>query len=269
MPEVHADPRSAFASKDWRPTHIEWGVAFPRSPQHLSLQLRGKRFQAETPQLELFDTTYQNLPEEIRKDVDRHKISVVGFDLTIPQQRAYEAGLFLLTASGWRSKRIVITPADWLRAYGLEKRERHTRGWSEVSSKERDEAFAALVSLGMMPWLISYRSMVNGRWGEVTRVAPLWLCGTRKDQPVAGSEASARPVTPQDLAPLVQRFKHADLIELAFDDIYFDQVDTYYHYRPAHLYQRLTLALSGNLRRRNRHMHAFLDWIFTNSSTRT
>src|SRR5208337_4069024 len=99
--------------KDWTPTPIDWTVGFPRSPQHLSNQLRGKRFNADRPQLELFDQTYENLPADVRAEVDKHNINVVGFDLTVPQQRAYEAGLFLLTATKARAQRIIITPEDW------------------------------------------------------------------------------------------------------------------------------------------------------------
>ncbi|HUO11081.1 MAG TPA: hypothetical protein VM008_22465 [Phycisphaerae bacterium] len=248
--------------KDWTPTPIDWAVGFPRSPQHLSNQLRGKRFNAEKPQLQLFDATYQNLPDDIRKDVDNNSISVIGFDLSVAQQRAYEAGLFLLTATGTKSQRIVFTPEDWLRAYGVQKRERNTRSKSEMSSYERDEAFASLVSLGMLPWLIQYHSFNSGKWHEVTRVAPLWLCGTQKDsqRPLP---RSARALTPQDIAPLIQTFKNANLIELEFNPIWFDQHDTFYFYKPAQLYQRISLAISGNARRHNKHTHAFLDWIFS------
>ena len=249
-------------AQPWTPTPLNWSVEFPRSPQHLSNQLRGKRFYSERLQLDLFDTTYQKLPAEIRADVDKHNISVVGFDLTIPQQRALDSALFLLTASGAKSQRIVFSPDDWLRAYGLEKRQRSTRGWSEVSSFERDEAFAALVSLGVLPWLIQYQSQVNGKWGEVTRVAPLWLCATRRDDPLP-TPSSARVLNPEDIAPLVHKFKNADLIELQFNEIFMDQSDCYYFYKPAHLYQRLSLVISGNMRRRNRHLHAFMDWIFS------
>lgn len=248
--------------KDWTPTPIDWTVGFPRSPQHLSNQLRGKRFNADQPQLELFDTTYQKLPDDIRKDVDRHSIAVVGFDLSISQQRAYEAGLFLLTATGVKSQRIVFTPDDWLRAYGVQKRERNTRNKSEMSSYERDEAFAALVALGMLPWLIQYHSFDNGKWHEVTRVAPLWLCGTQKEsqRPLP---RSARALTAEDIAPLIQNFKSANLIELEYNPIWYDQHDSFYFYKPAHLYQRIGLAISGNARRHNRHTHAFLDWVFS------
>jgi hypothetical protein len=255
-------PTSQSKEKDWSPTPIDWTVAFPRSPQHLSNQLRGKRFNADQPQLELFDNTYHNLPADIRADVDKHSISVVGFDLSIAQSRAYEAGLFLITATGSKSKRIVITPEDWLRAYGVQKRERHSRNSTEMSSYERDEAFASLVTLGMLPWLIQYHSFVNGKWTEVTRVAPLWLCGTQKDSehPLP---RSARPLTSQDIAPLIATFKNADRIEIEFNDIWLDQRDTFYFYKPAHLYQRISLAISGNARRHNVHTHAFLDWIFS------
>ena len=255
-------PTPLAQNRDWTPTPIDWTVGFPRSPQHLSNQLRGKRFNADQPQLELFNTTYQNLPADIRKDVDKHSINVVGFDLSVSQQRAYEAGLFLLTATGTKSQRIVIAPDDWLRAYGVQKRERNTRNKSEMSSYERDEAFASLVSLGMLPWLIQYHSFVDGKWVEVTRVAPLWLCGTQKDSQIP-LPRSARALTPQDIAPLVQNFKNSDLIEMEFNPIWFDQHDTFYFYKPAHLYERISLAISGNARRHNKHTHAFLDWVFS------
>ena len=257
-----SQPSQAIKDKDWTPTPIDWTVGFPRSPQHLSNQLRGKRFNAEKPQLELFDHTYQNLSAEIREDVDKHSISVVGFDLSIAHARAYEGALFLLTATGGKSKRIVITPDDWLRAYGVQKRERNTRNKTEMSSYERDEAFASLVTLGMLPWLIQYHSFINGKWTEVTRVAPLWLCGTQKESqhPLP---RSARPLTSQDIAPLIQNFKNSGRIEIEFNDIWFDQHDTFYFYKPAHLYQRISLAISGNARRHNKHTHGFLDWIFS------
>lgn len=255
-------PSHLDKGKDWTPTPIDWTVGFPRAPQHLSNQLRGKRFNADQPQLELFDNTYRNLPADIRKDVDKHSIAVVGFDLSIPQQRAYEAGLFLLTATGAKAQRIVFTPDDWLRAYGVQKRERNTRNKSEMSSYERDEAFAALVSLGMLPWLIQYHSFANGKWHEVTRVAPLWLCATQKDsqRPLP---RSARALTAEDIAPLIQNFKNANFIELEYNPIWYDQHDSFYFYKPAMLYQRISLAISGNARRHNKHTHPFLDWIFS------
>jgi len=261
-PPPQSQPSPLEKGKDWTATPIDWTVGFPRTPQHLSNQLRGKRFNADQPQLELFDSTYRNLPDDIRKDVDKHSIAVVGFDLSISQQRAYEAGLFLLTASGTKSQRIVFTPDDWLRAYGVQKRERNTRNKSEMSSYERDEAFAALISLGMMPWLIQYHSFANGKWHEVTRVAPLWLCATQKDsqRPLP---RSARALTAEDIAPLIQTFKSSSLIELEYNPIWFDQHDSFYFYKPAHLYQRISLAISGNARRHNKHTHAFLDWIFS------
>jgi hypothetical protein len=248
--------------KDWKPTPIDWSLEFPRSPQHLSNQLRGKRFNADRPQLELFDQTYENLPADVRAEVDKHNINVVGFDLTVPQQRAYEAGLFLLTATKARAQRIIITPEDWIAAYGVKKRERNTRNWAEVSSYERDEAFAALVALAMLPWLIQYHRQVEGKWKEVTRVAPLWLCGTQQESRVPLAP-SARPMSPQDIAPLVQSFKNAELIEIEFNPVWFDQHESFYFYKPAHLYERISLAISGNVRRHNKHMHAFMDWIFS------
>lgn len=251
-------------NKGWLPTPIDWTVEFPRSPQHLSNQLRGKRFNADKPQLQLFDHTYHNLPAEVRQDVDKHNIAVIGFDLSVAQQRAYDAALYLITASGAKFQRIVITPAEWLRAYGVETRQRNTRQRAEMSSYERDEAFTALASLGLMPWLISYDALVSGSWKTRQEVATLWQVGTEKDKAGSAVERpSARPLTPQDIVSVVQNLKNAERISIKFHDIWFDQHDSFYFYKPAHLYQRLGLALTGNIRRRNKHTHAFLDWIFS------
>lgn len=252
-------------NREWRLTPVNWELTFPRSPQHLSNQLRGKRFNADRPQLTLFGDTYHGLPADVRAEVDRNNIAVVGFDLSVSQQRAYDAALYLINASGGKSQRIVITPADWLRAYGVERRRRNTRDKSEMSSSEREEAFTALASLSVMPWLISYDAMVGGRWKTRQEVATLWNVGTEKDKDPrnAARGPSARPMAPQDLVPLVQSLRDAERISIRFHDIWFDQHDSFYFYKPAHLYQRLSLAISGAVRRHNRHTHAFLDWVFS------
>ncbi|HUO08133.1 MAG TPA: hypothetical protein VM008_07535 [Phycisphaerae bacterium] len=263
-PPPQLPPSERDSNKDWLPTPIDWSVEFPRSPRHLSNQLRGKRFNADKPQLQLFDHTYHNLPAEVRQDVDKHNISVIGFDLSIAQQRAYDAALYLITATGAKSQRIVITPAEWLRAYGVEVRPRNTRDRPEMSSYERDEAFTALASLGLMPWLVNYDALVNGRWKTRREVATLWQVGTEHDKEKQEQEqASARPLTAQDVLSVVQSLKHAERISIKFHDIWFDQHDSFYFYKPAQLYQRLGLVMSGNIRRRNKHTHAFLDWIFS------
>ena len=220
-------------------------------------------FNADRPQLQLFDDTYHNLSAEVRQEVDKHNIAALGFDLSIAHQRAYDAALYLITATGAKAQRIVITPEEWLRAYGVEARQRNTRGRAEMSSYERDEAFTALASLGLMPWLISYDAQVAGKWKTRQEVAPLWQCGTEKDmETLHPGHSSARPLTPQDILSVVQNLKNAQRISILFHDIWFDQTESFYFYKPAHLYQRLGLALTGNIRRRNKHTHAFIDWIF-------
>ena len=251
-------------NREWQRTPIDWSIGFPRSSQHLSNQLRAKKFNADRPQLDLFDDTYRKLPAEVRRDVDKHNIAVLGFSLSVAQQRAYEAALYLITATGYKTQRIVITPDEWLKAYGVEVRQRNTRDRAEMSSYEREEAFTALASLGVMPWLISYDRMVDGRWKSRQEVATLWQCGTEKDQDAQFLEGpAAKPVTPQDVAYIVQSLKDAERISIKFHDIWFDQHQSFYFYKPAHLYQRLGLAISGSIRRRNRHTHAFIDWIFS------
>lgn len=243
---------STIAPNDarWDLQRLDWSVSFPRSPQHLSNQLRGKRVSS---QLELFDEVYGTLKPEIRQMVEEKAISVVGLDLKINQQRGYEAGLRLLASSNYQSRRVVVTPQDWLRAYDLQPRET-SRGWKEISGQERADAFAALISLAGMPCLISYRKQENNRWYLIERVTTLWKVEIKT---LLGDQN----IEPAKLTP--DRISDIEKIAIEFDDVWFDQREQYYFYKPACLYTRLALTLPGKIRRQPEHLHPFLDWIFS------
>lgn len=238
------------ADNRWHPSVLDWSVNFPRSPQHLSNQLRGKRISS---QLELFEDVFNGLKPDVQKQVLEKSISVVGFDLTINQQRAYEAGLRLLACSHYQSRRVVLTPDQWLQAYDLERRPT-ARGWKQISGQERADAFAALISLAGMPWLVSYKKQEDGRWYLIQRVATMWRIEMRT---LLGEvSADAEKITPGNISQI-------DQIAIEFDDVWFDQRDQYYFYKPGRLYTRIALTLPGTVRRQPQHLHPFLDWIFS------
>lgn len=242
---------SHTASDDtrWQPQRLDWSVSFPRSPQHLSNQLRGKRFSS---QLELFEDVFNELRPEIQKEVREKSISVVGFDLSINQQRAYESGLRLLACSNYQARRLVITPDDWFRAYDLERR-RTSRGWMEISGQERWDSIAALIGLAGMPWLVSYKKQEHGKWYLIQRVATLWRIELKTL--VGNVNVNHDTLTPD-------RISQIERIAIEFDDVWFDQREQYYFYKPARLYTRIALTLPGKVRRQPQHLHPFLDWIF-------
>lgn len=244
-------PQEVLARFDprWDIQPLDWSVSFPRSPQHLSNQLRGKRISS---QLELFEDIYSGLKPEIQREVREKDISVVGFDLTVNQQRSYEGGLRLLACSNYQSRRVVITPDDWFRAYDLEKRETN-RGWKEISGQERHDALAALIELAGMPWLVSYKKQENGRWYLIQRMATLWKVELKS--PLGDISVDTGKVTPD-------RISQIEKIAIEFDDVWFDQREQYYFYKPARLYTRIALTLPGKIKRQPQHLHTFLDWIF-------
>lgn len=241
---------SVQQSDRWELHRLDWTVNFPRSPQHLSNQLRGKRVSS---QLELFDDVFGTLKPEIQREVREKAISVVGFDLTINQQRAYEAGLRLLACSNYQHRRLVITPDDWLRAYDLQARQT-SRGWKEISGQERADALRALIGLAGMPWLVSYKKQENGRWYLVQRVTTIWRLEIKT---LLGDVAAVSTELPAGRVSDIER------IAIEFDDVWFDQRDQYYFYKPAGLYTRIALSLPGKIRRQPQHLHPFLDWIFS------
>jgi hypothetical protein len=254
-------------SQDWKLTPLNWNVAFPRSPQHLSNQLRGKQTTDQSPQLDLFDTIRKDLSLDDQRELAESKVDVIGFNLTPPQQRAYEAALFLVNASGRHQRRIVITPEDWLRAYGLRAygRERDGYTWSENASKDKNEAFAALLHLGMLPWFITYETVIDGEKRMVRRVAPLWSVavpiGSSTNQPPL---PGISPMTRESVRDHIHNMSETEKIAIEFDPIWIDQTDNNYFFKFPNLFERVSLAISRTpYRRQPKNVLVFLDWVFS------
>ena len=243
------DALSSRHDNRWECQRLDWSINFPRSGQHLSNQLRGKRM---TSQMELFEDVFSGLKPEIQKQVKEKDISVVGLSLSVSQARAYESGLRLLACSNYQSNRLVITPDDWLKAYDLQMRDT-TRGSKQVSGQERHDAFAALISLAGIPWLVSYKKLENGKWYLIQRVTTLWKVEFKSL--LGNVDSDANKVTPD-------RISEIEKIAIEFDEVWLDQREQYYFYKPARLYTRLALSMPGKIKRQPQHLHPFLDWIF-------
>jgi hypothetical protein len=231
-------------------TSLDWTVAFNRSGLHLSNQLRGKRFPSD--QLVLFDDSMNRLPVDVQEQARAAGINLIGFDFTVPQQQAFEAALFLINASG-RKRQIRIKPQDWIHAYQLRSYE-HGDGYQFKSQKQREDAFKALLVLGMKPFLMYYHKLENNREVRETRIAPLWRLGFAH----VASVPEAKRI--EDVT--TDYVSKAEWFELNFDEIWFDQLDNFYIYKPRNLFERIRLSLPGPFEKTPASLHPFLEWVF-------
>ncbi len=82
------DPKGkALQNEPWNITPLNWNVAFPRSPQHLSNQLRGKQATDQAPQLDLFENASEALSVEEKRELADNKVDVIGFPTGCPRSR--------------------------------------------------------------------------------------------------------------------------------------------------------------------------------------
>jgi len=232
-------------------TRLNWDLAFNRSSLHLSNQLRGKRFPSD--QLLIFDDSLNELPVELQERARAAGINLIGFDFSVPQQKAFEAALCLINASG-RLHKIRIRPQDWIEACQLRSYGRKKNGNRFYSQREREDAFKSLLVLAVKPFLICYHKMENGREVRQTRIVPLWRLALTH---VTGVPAPKRI---EDLT--AEYISKADWFEIEFEDIWFDQIDNFYLYKPRNLFERIRLSLSGPFEKIPSSLHPFLEWVF-------
>src|SRR5262249_10277953 len=159
--------------------------------------------------------------------------------LSVSQARAYETGLRLLACSNYQSKRLVVTPENWLKAYDLQLRET-SRGSKQVSGQERHDAFAALISLAGIPWLISYKKKENNQSYLIRRVTTLWKVEFKSL--LGDVNVGDEKMTPD-------RISEIEKIAIEFDEVWHDQREQYYFYKPAGLYTRIALTMPGKVKR--------------------
>lgn len=161
--------------------------------------------------------------------------------------------MFLINASG-RQRKIRIKPHDWINACQLRSYEHKEGGYRFYSQKEREGAFKALVLLAVKPFLMCYHKMDNGKEIRQTRIAPLWRLT------LTHSPGIAAPKRIEDVTS--EYISRADWFEMEFEDIWFDQLDNFYLYKPRNLFERIRLSLSGPFEKIPASLHPFLEWVF-------
>jgi hypothetical protein len=171
------------------------------------------------------------------------------------QQRGFEAALAILTREGYRSKKVRLTLDQWHADYGVEKKE-SARGWIEASQFTRLQSLNVLRELATIPWLIYYEKQVApNRWQIVERIGPLWQLTIGYEL----SDEERKRFNAGDRNPeLLDKLK---AIEIEFNDVWLDQHENHYFWKPGNLLQQMFLALHG--RRPPDHLNNFVTWILS------
>src|SRR5260370_658120 len=126
----------------------------------------------------------------------------------------------------------------------------------EASQFTRMQSLNALREMATIPWLIYYEKQVEpNRWQIVERIGPLW-------QLTIGYELTddeRKRFNAGDRTPeLLDKLK---AIEIEFNDVWFDQHENHYFWKPGNLLQQMFLALHG--RRPPDHLNNFITWILS------
>lgn len=244
----------------WEITPLDKSLVFFRSGQIISNQLRGERFSHDA-QLELFadqegfcKNILQKLPEGVREDVIRAGVQVIGFDLSVPQQRAFNAALHLIHASGGKHRRIVFSPEDWFWACEIQEHKVQTRKWSQTSSYERRDSIQALIDLAQMPHLLYYQQHNEHGFGQtIARFTTLWKLEISVPTGIRRVDQSTRATTADAVGAIT--------FALEFDEVFFEGRDQAYFWKPWGLHQRLDMAQTA-VRKRPGALYNFVDFLF-------
>lgn len=254
------------------PTVAKVRVPSIRSPLHFERQKFGK----EPPvQGSLFDDL--ELDMTVRADVDEHKVSIVGVDLSAAQGHALHAIQTLLEGTGYRgnlkekelSKEsnsflfsgslpvLRFTVPQYLEAYGLTRRKRPDREKMEFLPNERAEALSTLRELAAKRFLLVYERRYWDKAGverfDVVRtVRPLFNI-------VEGWEALSRgernTVTAGGSTDETEEKLRALAIEPS--PIFVDQIEGYHVLKPANFRQEIRLLVSHA----SRYVYNFAEYL--------
>jgi hypothetical protein len=228
--------------------------------QHLTNQILGRPTVSAKPVI-LERLAAFKIPGEINEQLISSKIRVIGADLTSSQHQALGGILKLLTIHGYVDKSIRVFPDHWCEAYGAERYEHSKRGTPQFSPRVKLQAMQALASLAAQPMLISYkRRNENERWDVVQRITHLIKISSgyvnvpdkEADQLMSGIVFSA--------------IDNLKVIEIACDDIFFDQIHQHYFRRPRELDERLRRA--GGHRRLPDSVYNFINYLFSDGEMR-
>jgi hypothetical protein len=228
---------------------------FIKQGQHLTNQLLGRPTASARPVI-LEQLPAFKFPNEIREQIVQRNIRAIGADLTSSQHQALNALLKLLTLHGYREQTIRVLPEHWYEAYGVSKHEHSRRGTPQYAQRHKVQAMQSLASIAAQPMLISYkRRNENERWDVVQRISSLVK--------VSSGYLDVEDKQAEELMNgiLLDAIDNLRVIEIQFDELFFDQIHQHYFKRPRDLEQRLRLA--SNHKRLPDSMYNFLNYLYS------
>ncbi|MBV9490052.1 MAG: hypothetical protein JO069_10060 [Verrucomicrobia bacterium] len=253
--EPFPSPPDRFPNRlDRKKRHFAYSEAeYARMGTHLVNQLLGRR---NTQRFEAFDELLPQLKPQTKLHPQFDSIQVVGFDLTVDQQRALQAGLKILRSPFCDHLRAVISRKDWLDAFALPM---HGRQSDHGGGDDARRAFQALEDLASKVWLIYYeRQNPDGTWTVIEEPgARLWSIRQQYDFLSDEERRLLTDVAAPNIPPEIENKLQA--IEITYHPIWLDQARQYYTKVPLHLHTQYYL-----LRRRKRppkHVYNFTLWV--------
>jgi hypothetical protein len=209
----------------------------------------------------IFDLLPEPLDDEVQKDISDYKIEVIGLDNTKAQNQALFAVQKLFHETGYQGNSqgktlskndnsfkfmgylpaMKFTPAQYLEAYGVNKKE-SSRGKWEYHSNERSEAMKALRELSQKKYLFYYERKY---WKDGKEVYDLITTVRSLFNITEGYEAIDKNVvtnikTGKGALETDQKIGN---IVLEPCPMLLDQIDTYFVLKPANYYQEIKLLV--------------------------
>lgn len=233
-------------------------VEFFRQSHNLANNLLGKPLANAEPTL--FDDW---LDRQLAADDSPVDVTVVGFDLAPPEQRAVEAVLRILAHAGYKERSISLTLGEWLDAYGVE---RHSTadGRKRQSDKERQQAIGALAACATKHGAIYFsRQNTDGTYNVMEHKGTLWTL-TRGFEGLTKAEVKS---VMSDEEPQPDLLSKIGTIVIQPNDIFFVTPETPYFYKPAHLWRSIQLAI-GEGKKIAAHTYNFFTWLYSQASYR-
>jgi len=253
---------------------------FVKAGLHLELQKFGKS--PKVSQASLFDTS----EKDTQKEIEKHKIEVVGIDNTQAQNQALFAIQKLLNKTNYKGNLpstildgenafkmkgelpvFRFTQAQYLEAYGV-KKYRSKRGKWEYSGEGRRQALQALADLRDKKNLIYYerkyrvknkKGKSEERFDVIKTVRPLIKIAegyedlTRPERDTVISGKSSKKTDPK-----------LKFIAIEPCPIFIDQLETFFVLKPANCYQEINLLFP----RSSKYVYQFIDYLITQAGFR-
>lgn len=246
---------------------------------HTELQKFGRKPKKNGSILDLLE---QPLEDELQKDISDYKIEVIGLDNTKSQNQALFAIQKLFHETGYKGNSegktlnkddnsfkfmgylpaIKFTPAQYLEAYGVTKKER-ARGKWEYLSNERSEALKALRELSQKKYLFYYEKKywkdAKELFDLITTVRSLFNL-TEKYEAIDHNEVK---IIENNQVSLKTEEKLSYIV-LEPCPLLVDQIETYFVLKPANFYQEIKLLFGKT----SKQVPLFIDFLIAEITKR-